>query len=116
MRCRVASSRRVCAQHDVDGVADRGERRRSSTTVASSSSSPAWPAARISSVVEDAQLAAGHSRGQVVEDLDQAAPVVAVVPLPAVGADAQDVAVVALRDEAELVGHEVVLPERPRST
>ncbi len=33
---------------------------------------------------------------------------VAVVPLPAVGADAQDVAAVALRHEAELVGDEVV--------
>ena len=33
---------------------------------------------------------------------------IAVVPLPAVGADAQDVTALALRDEAELVGDEVV--------
>ena len=58
--------------------------------------------------VEDAELAAGDGRGEVVEDLHEAAPVVAVVPLPAVGADAEDVAVVALGHEAELVGDEVV--------
>ena len=58
--------------------------------------------------VEAAESAAGHGGGQVVEDLDEAAAVVAVVALPAVGADAEDVAGVALRDEAQLVGDEIV--------
>ena len=58
--------------------------------------------------IEDAELVAGDRGGEVVEDLDQAAPVVAVVALPAVGPDAEDVALVALRDEAELVADEVV--------
>ena len=74
----------------------------------SRSDSPARLSAAISLVVQHAQLAAGHGRRQVVEDLDEAAAMVAVVALPAVGADAQDLAVVALGDEADLVAHEVV--------
>ena len=69
---------------------------------------PAWASSQQLGLVEDAQLAAGDRRGQVVEDLDEAAAVVAVVALPAVGADAEDVAAVALWHEAELVGDEVV--------
>ena len=59
-------------------------------------------------VVEDAELAAGDGGREVVEDLDEAPAVVSVVALPAVGPDAEDVAGVALRHEAQLVGHEVV--------
>ena len=77
---------------------------------------PALVSCRSSASSRTRSLPQATAAGQVVEDLDETAAVVAVVALPAVGADAEDLAAVALGYEAELVGDEVAGLRRPCST